>query len=424
MLEFFSNIICGIFLPISLILVGIYFLFKLRFFYILHPIKAFKSMCKGGFKSLSVALAGTLGIGNIVGVSSALISGGAGAIFWMWISAFIAMSVKYCEVVLAMKCRKTDNNGNYYGGAPYYIYDGFKSKFGIRVSKTLACIFAFLCTVNSLSTGNLVQINAVSSLVPIKKFAFGIAFALLVLLIILGGIKRISKFTSFLMPILSVIYIIVSFFVIFSSLELLPSILSSIFKEAFTFKSAISGFCGYGIMSAIRYGTSRGLLSNEAGCGTSPCAHASSSTANIHSQGCLGIFEVFIDTIVLCTLTALVILIGDIKCDNAMSLVIKAFEKCTGITGKYIVIISCLLFALATIVCQYYYGIESLKFITQKKWCQALFTCAFIFVTVIGANIPMSLMWQISDIVIATMTILNLFCLFTLRKQIKEAPFN
>ena len=107
-----------------------------------------------------------------------------------------------------------------------------------------------------------------------------------------------------------------------------------------------------------------------------------------------------------------------------MSLVIKSFEKCTGITGKYIVIISCLLFALATIVCQYYYGIESLKFITKKKWCQALFTCAYIFVTVIGATIPMSLMWQISDIVIATMTILNLFCLFSLRKQIKEAPFN
>lgn len=421
MLEFLNNIICGNILPIALIFVGIYFLFKLRFFYIFHPIKSIKAMLKGGFKSLTVALAGTLGVGNIVGVSSALISGGAGAIFWMWISAFIAMSLKYCEVVLAMIYRKTDKAGNCYGGAPHYIYDGFKSKIGTKISKALACFFAFLCIINSLSTGNLVQINAVSSLIPTKNIIVGIIFAILVLLIIIGGFNRISKFTSVLMPILSVVYITISLFIIFSSINLIPSVFSTILKEAFSFRSAISGFFGYGIKSAIRYGTIRGLLSNEAGCGTSPCAHASSPTTNIHSQGCLGIFEVFIDTIVLCTLTAFVILIADIKSDNAMSLVINSFEKYTGITGQYIVIISCLLFALATIICQYYYGIESLKFITKKRWCRVIFTFIYVVVTVVGAIIPMSLMWQISDLVIAIMTILNLFCLFALRKEIKRS---
>ncbi len=425
MLDFFSNMICGIILPAFLILIGIFFLFRLNFFYILHPIKAFKSMSKGGFKSLSIALAGTLGVGNIVGVSSAMISGGAGAIFWMWISAFIAMSLKYVEVVLAMKHRKF-KDGVYYGGAPFYICEGLKKKLGGKISRALGCFFAILCSVNSLSTGNLVQINAVSSLSPIKKEYFGFAFATLVLLIILGGIKRISKLTSVLMPVLSMAYIFIASYIIFSNINVIPSVFSTIFKEAFSFNSAISGFCGYGIMSAIRYGISRGLLSNEAGCGTSPCAHASSSTASIHAQGCLGIFEVFVDTIVLCTLTALVILVADIKCDNAMSLVISSFEKFTGIIGRDIIIISCLLFALATITCQYYYGIESLKFITSKKWCKALYTAVFLFVTIIGATIPMSLMWKISDLIIAFMTILNLLCLFALRNQvnIKEAPFS
>ncbi len=418
MLEFFNRYLCGIILPVMLILVGFYFAFKLKFFYILHPIKAFKSMLKGGFKSLTVALAGTLGVGNIVGVASAILAGGAGAIFWMWISAFIAMSLKYCEVCLAMKHRQVKGNGEFYGGAPYYIYNGLKNKIGNKFAKLISCAFALLCVVNSLTTGNLVQINAVSNLTSIPKIWFGISFAIIVFIIIFGGIKRISSFTSILIPFLSVFYVVLSIYIIFSNLSDIPSVFGLIFKEAFSVKSAIFGFMGYGIMSAIRFGVSRGLLSNEAGCGTSPTAHASSNTNDIHSQGCLGIFEVFIDTILLCTLTALVILLAGKSSDNSMSLVISSYEKYSFVIGKYGIIVSSLLFALATIACQFYYGIESLGYITKKQYAKAIFTVIFCIITIIGAVIPMSLMWQISDLAIALMTIFNLSCILALRREI------
>lgn len=418
MLEFLNRYLCGIILPVMLILVGIYFAFKLKWFYILHPIKAFKEMLRGGFKSLSLALAGTLGVGNIVGVASALISGGAGAIFWMWVSAFIAMSLKYCEVCLAMKYRKVNNCGEYYGGAPYYIYDGLKKKTKNKFAKVFSIFFALLCVLNSLTTGNLVQINAVSNLTDFPKLYVGIVFSVLILVIILGGLKRISAFTSILIPILSVFYVVLSVYIIFSNICEIPSVFALIFKEAFKVRCAISGFCGYGIMSAIRFGVSRGLLSNEAGCGTSPTAHASTSISDAHSQGCLGIFEVFVDTILLCTLTAIVILLYGKSNNNSMSLVINAYEFFAFDIGKYGIIVSSLLFALATIACQYYYGIESLGYITKKSFAKSLFTVIFCVVIIIGAIIPMSLMWQISDLALCLMTIFNLICLIALKNEI------
>ena len=416
MLEFLNKYLCGILLPIAIIVVGIYFAFRLKLFYILHPIKLFKSMCKGGFKSLSLALAGTLGVGNIVGVASAIISGGAGAIFWMWISAFIAMSLKYAEVYLAMKYREKSVNNEYYGGAPYYIYGGLKNK--TNLAKLLSIAFAFLCVINSLTTGNLVQINAVSDITALPKICIGLLFVAIIIFVIIGGIKRISTFTSVLMPILSVFYVALCVYIIFINIREIPSVFALIFKEAFSLKCVASGFCGYGIASAIRFGVSRGLLSNEAGCGTSPTAHASSSTSDIHSQGCLGIFEVFVDTILLCTLTALVILLYGKNTENPMGLVSNAFSFFTYSVGKCGIIISSLLFALATIACQYYYGMESLKYITSKKKAKAVYTVIFCLTTLLGAMIPMSLMWQISDLALCVMTLCNLLCLLALRREI------
>jgi len=422
MLEILNSYLCGIIMPILLVLVGCYFIFRLKFFYILHPIKSFKNMLKGGFKSLSLALAGTLGVGNIVGVASAIISGGAGAIFWMWISALIAMSLKYCEVFLAMKYRRVSKSGNYYGGAPYYIYDGLKRKTNHKFAKAFSIFFALLCVLNSLTTGNLVQINAVSDLTVYPNIYVGLIFAILIFIIILGGYKRISFFTSILIPLLSIFYVSLSVYILFTNLREIPAVFALIFKEALSFKSAICGFTGYGIMSAIRFGVSRGLLSNEAGCGTSPTAHASSSATDIHSQGCLVIFEVFVDTILLCTLTAIVILLNEKSADNAMALVISAYEAFTFSFGKYGIVISSLLFSFATIACQYYYGVESLGYISQKKKYKTIFTLVFCLVIVIGSIIPMWLMWQISDLVIALMTIFNLICLLILRKDIQKTP--
>ena len=407
-------------MPVLLIVLGIFFAIKFKFFYILHPIKTFKTILKnqrGGFKSLSLALAGTLGVGNIVGVSSAIVMGGAGSIFWMWVSAFCAMSLKYTEVYLAMAFRK-NKNGVFYGGAPYYINEGLSKKIGFKSAYILSCIFAIFCAVNSLTTGNLVQINSVSSLLPVSPLIFGIIFTVLTFAVICGGLKRISSITSVLIPVLSLTYIILCLCIVFSSIDKIPNIFLIIVKDAFTPKAALGGFCGYGFTVALRYGVCRGVLSNEAGCGTSPCAHASSECDNPHAQACLGVFEVFIDTVVLCTLTAFVIMLSDIKfASSPISLVLDAFERFFGKLGSGAVLILCILFAFATVICQFFYGVESIGYITKKRSVKRVFLFIFCLILLIGAVIPMSLMWQISDLSIATMTIINLICLFLLRKN-------
>ena len=215
-METLNKYLSGTIMPILLIILGIFFAFKLKFFYLIHPIKTISKTLKnqkGGFKSLSVALAGTLGIGNIVGVSSAILLGGAGSIFWMWVSALCAMSLKYAEVFLAMRFRR-HKDGNFYGGAPYYIADGLKKKIGIKAAYALSIIFAIFCIVNSLTTGNLVQINSVSSLLPFSRQTFGILFTLLTVIVTFGGLNSISKITSVLIPFLSLCYVLICIFII------------------------------------------------------------------------------------------------------------------------------------------------------------------------------------------------------------------
>ncbi|MBQ7353141.1 MAG: sodium:alanine symporter family protein [Clostridia bacterium] len=417
------DILCGVIMPFFLLFVGLIFGIKYKFFYLIHPIKTFKTILKnqkGGFKSLSLALAGTLGVGNIVGVASAISMGGYGSIFWMWISAFCAMSLKYAEVCLAMKYRKQKASG-YEGGAPFYIYHGFKSKLGNSLAFVLSVIFALLCVSNSLTTGNLVQINAVSNILPVSKLLFGAIFAFLCMLVILGGKKRISAFNSVLIPLLSLSYTIVCLGIILKNASYIPNAFLLIIRDAFSNKSICGGIFGFTISSALRYGVSRGVLSNEAGCGTSPCAHASSESTSVHGQGCLGIFEVFVDTILLCTLTAFVIIISNTSLNgNSMNIVINAFSIFLGTGGKYFIGFSSILFAFATICTQFFYGSESISYFTRSKISLTIYSVLFLSVIILGAIIPMSVMWQISDFVLAIMTIINLICLIFLFKETKK----
>lgn len=420
-MEILNSYLSGIIMPTLLIFLGIFFAFKLKFFYLLHPIKTTRTMLKnqsGGFKSLTVALAGTLGIGNIVGVSSAILLGGAGSIFWMWVSALCAMSLKYAEVYLAMVFRR-QKSGQFHGGAPYYIKEGLKDKIGHKRAYFLSVIFAIFCVINSLTTGNLVQINSVSSLLPMPPLFFGMIFTILAFLAISGGFRRISRVTSLLIPFLTVAYVFICLVIILSNFSQLPRVVSTIIKDAFNLGSISSGLCGFGISQALRYGVSRGVLSNEAGCGTSPCAHASSESTDPHGQGCLGIFEVFVDTILLCTLTAFVILLSTpTNKESPMTLVLSAFEQFTGSIGAFTVVFLSVAFAFATVICQFFYGMESLKYVSQSVKAKTTFTFFFCLVLLIGSVIPMSLMWQISDLAIAVMTIVNLICLFLLKTNL------
>ena len=419
-MEFFNSFLCGMLMPFLLVTLGILFAIKLKFFYVLHPIRTLKTIKNGqkeGFKSLSVALAGTLGVGNIIGVSSAILFGGAGSIFWMWVSALCAMSIKYAEVYLAMIFRQR-NKDTFHGGAPYYIKNGLKKRVGASKAYSLSVIFAIFCILNSLTTGNLVQINSASSLFPSYPLVFGALFALFSLLAIRGGIKRISTVSSVLIPVLTICYVALCSIVIFSQIRGVPNVFKKIITDAFSFKSAVSGFLGHGISATVRYGVCRGVLSNEAGCGTSPAAHASSECTDPHSQACLGIFEVFVDTILLCTLTAIVILLNKpTGALGAMDLVISSFKSVLGQLGGQIIALISVLFAFATVICQYFYGTEALNYISKNKKIKQVFLFLFLLVIIIGSVIPMSLMWQISDFSIAAMTILNLFCLFLLRNH-------
>lgn len=403
-------------MPIILLISGIRFGIRLKFFYLLHPIKALKEVKKGkgGYKALSLALAGTLGIGNIVGVAGAIISGGAGSIFWMLFSSLIAMSVKYTETYFALKSRHRVGL-NYVGGAPQYIKEYFPIK---RIGIILSILFAILCATNSLITGDLMQVNAVSGILPIGKMLFGAIFAFCVIAVIIRGADKISSITSIIIPILAVAYIFISLYIILSNVKELPYVIKTVMRDAFDIRSAISGVSAYSILSAIRYGVSRGVLSNEAGCGTSPIAHASSENS-AHTQSCLGIFEVFIDTTVLCTLTATVILLSGINESDPMRLVSEAYGVFLGGAGRSFIALECLFFSFATVISQYYYGKKSLDFISKRKIIHTPYDFLFILICFISPFIPINAMLTISDINIGLMTILNLSLLNLFFNKIK-----
>jgi len=418
-MEYINNILSGIIMPIILMGFGAYFGAKLRFFYVAHPLKVARELARGSARggisparALTQALAGTLGVGNMTGVATAICSGGAGAVFWMWISAFLAMSIKYFEVALAQRCRRRGLDG-YYGGAMYYIKDVFSHRFP-RLSVYLGGFFAVLCIVNSLLTGNIVQINsAADALSSVPSAYVGILCAAAVFPVILGKGKRVSSVTMGLIPILSAVYIVASLAVIIPCADRLPAVFSEIVKSAFSLKAAGGGAFGYLVVRAIRFGTTRGIFSNEAGSGTSPTAHAEADSRSPHAQGCFGIFEVFADTIVLCTMTSLVILLSDgtAKGLTGISLTLYAFSSGAGRLAGVAIALSVIMFAYATVICQARYGIVALRYLTESRAAFYLYVFAVCGCCVLGAVINEGVMWQAADFVVSLMTAVNVLCL-------------
>ncbi len=433
--ERINSFLSGSILPVLLISVGVYLGIRLKFFYVFHPLKLLKALKEGGveggtspFKALSMALAGTLGVGNISGVAAAITAGGAGAVFWMWISAFAAMSIKYAEVYLAVLYRRwafEKGSAVYKGGAPYYIKEGLSTKFGKNVAAKLAAFFALLLVSNSLLTGNIVQINAAASVTSkVPPLLCGAVVAVIVLAVVAGGVSRIGDFTVKVIPFLSVVYIVLSLYVIFSNVGDVPAVFEMIFKDAFSFKAAGSGIMGYGIMRAMRFGVTRGIFSNEAGCGTAPTAHASANTKSPHHQGCFGIFEVFSDTVVLCTMTALVVLLARMKMPytveglDGIPLSLRSYGAFCGKVGEWAIGVSVIVFALATIICQSFYGIEALDFFGDKKSRRSLYIAVSFAATVIGSVMSPNLMWHLADLEISVMTIINTIVVFVLSDEV------
>ncbi|MEE0968315.1 MAG: amino acid carrier protein [Clostridia bacterium] len=427
--NFFGKYVLGIAVPLFLIGLGLFFLFYLRFFFILKPKKTFSRLfCKShdgksGFSAMTVALAGTLGVGNIVGVASALILGGAGAIFWMWISALAAMVLKYAEIVLAHSHRRSVK-GESIGGAMYYIEDYFGRGFG----KILGSIFAILCLVNSLSMGCMLQSRAVSSafvrVFPTSEMVIGILLAAVCGAVIIRGIHDISPLTSIIIPIMTILYVIMSFAVIIKFYQRIDNVFLMIIKDAFSARSAAGGTFGFLLSSGVRYGCMRGILSNEAGCGTAPIAHAASKINSAAEQGIWGIVEVFVDTILLCTMTALSILLafGDkiyaFSEGEEMKLVISAYGEAIGKSSAPLMLIMVFFFAFATIICWAYYGRVTLMYLTGNPTAENIFKTVYILCIFAGAVYSGNIVWEFSDFAMGCMTIINLTVLFLMRGQV------
>ncbi len=375
------------------------------------------------FQAVSTALAGTVGTGNIAGVTGALFAGGPGAVFWMWVSAFFGMCTKYAEIALAVKYRVKDENGVHHGGPMYYIENGLGAKW-----KWLAMTFAILGGVASFGIGNIAQSTEVASamvnLFGLSRPVAGVILAVLVGVVLIGGVKRIGSVTSYLVPVMSVFYILAGLLVLILRVTQIPAAFGLIFKSAFSFKAVGGGVFGYAIIVAMRSGFARGVFSNEAGLGSAPMAHAASSTEEPCDQALWGVFEVFVDTIVICSITALtVILSGVLNAENGVdafgsngAAAAAAFNTILpGNLGGTVIQIGLLLFSFSTIIGWGYYGVSCWNYISKNNRNVAMgFNIVFTLMCIVGSVGTGKLMWDISDTMNGLMAIPNLIALLLL----------
>lgn len=395
-----------------------------------------KTQAKDGsmspFQAVCTALAGTVGTGNIAGVAGAIALGGPGAIFWMWCSAFLGMCTKFSEVTLAIHFREKNANGEYVGGPMYYIKNGLSKKWHF-----LAVLYALFGVLTVFGTGNATQVNTIVSSIHSAlhnlhiidgtvderaNLIFGIFIAAFVAMVLLGGIQRIGQVSEKLVPFMATLYVILAIGVVILHINRVPAVFAMIFKSAFTPQAATGGIIGSMFLS-MKKGVSRGIFSNEAGLGTGSIAHACADTNNAVHQGMFGIFEVFMDTIVICTLTALVILLGapNIVYGQAAGaeLTISGFTATYGGWVSIFTAVAMCCFAFSTIIGWGLYGSRCIEFLGGEKLVRP-FLVAYSFVSIIGATINLGLLWDIADTFNGLMAIPNLIALLVLSGQVKK----
>ena len=384
------------------------------------------------FQAVCTALAGTVGTGNIAGVAGAIALGGPGAIFWMWCSAFLGMCTKFSEVTLAIHFREKNKNGEYVGRPMYYIKNGLSKKWHF-----LAVFYAVFGVLTVFGTGNATQVNTIVSSVNTAlmnfnilkgepnsnvNLIFGIFIAALVAMVLLGGIKRIGQVSEKLVPFMAVLYVILALGVIILNIQRVPGVFAQIVSGAFTPRAATGGIIGSMFLSMKR-GVSRGIFSNEAGLGTGSIAHACADTDNAVHQGMFGIFEVFMDTIVICTLTGLVILLAapNISYGQAAGaeLTISGFTATYGGWVSILTAIAMCCFAFSTIIGWGLYGSRCIEFLGGEKFVRP-FLVVYSFVSIVGATMNLGLLWDISDTFNGLMAVPNLIALLMLSGHVKK----
>jgi AGCS family alanine or glycine:cation symporter len=358
------------------------------------------------FQALMTALAATVGTGNIAGVATAIVAGGPGALFWMWVTGLFGMATKYSEAVLAVKYRQTDGHGTMSGGPMYYINKGL----GWRWLGTLFAVFA---AISAFGIGNMVQSNsvadAVSATVGIPPGVTGIVLAVLTGLVIVGGVKSIGRVTQVFVPFMIVFYVLGALYIILGNIHLVPGIFLTIIHSAFTPTAAAGGFLGSTVMLTIRMGVARGVFSNESGLGSSPIAAAAAMTRNPVSQALVSMTQTFIDTIIVCSLTGTVILLSGewMTGLNGAELTSSAFEYGIPGFGGFIVTLGLVFFAYSTLLGWSYYGEKSIEFLLGER-SVIPYRVIFTFVVLMGAVMKLDLVWALADVMNGLMAAPNL----------------
>ena len=389
------------------------------------------------FQAVCTALAGTVGTGNIAGVAGAIAIGGPGAVFWMWCSALLGMCTKYAEVTLAVHYRERSATGEWIGGPMYYIKNGLGKRW-----QWLAILYALFGTLTVFGTGNATQVNTITtaintafmqfhlvseSFVPTLNLIIGIFCAMLVAMVLLGGIKRIGSVSEKLVPFMALFYVVLGIGVVLLNVQRLPGVLQSIFEGAFNPAAFTGGIIG-SLFVSMQKGVSRGIFSNEAGLGTGSIAHACADTQKPVTQGMFGIFEVFADTIIICTLTALVILCSGTSVNYGQAagaeLTISGFTLTYGGWASLFTAVALCCFAFSTIIGWGLYGSRCIEYLFHTDKVVRPFLVVYSFVAILGATVDLGLLWSIADTFNGLMSIPNLIALLllsgTVAKLVKE----
>ncbi len=400
------------------------------------------------FQSLCTALAATVGTGNIVGVAGAILVGGPGAVFWMWVMAFLGMMTNYSENVLGIFYRRKNSKGEWSGGAMYYLRDGLGSRKGCKtLGKVLALLFSLFCLIASFGIGNMTQVNSISgnmeAVFGVPTWVTGAVIMVLVGLVVVGGLKRIAAVTEKIVPFMVILYMIGTILIFFMHIGKAGAVFGSIFRGAFAASAAAGGIVGYGIKLAIEQGMKRGVFSNEAGLGSSVMVHSNSNVKEPVKQGMWGIFEVFADTIIVCTLTAFAVLSsGLISLENGTlisatyqntagatltltkaNLVSSVFDQQFGFVGSAFIAVSIMLFAFSTVLGWSHYGTKACEYLMGEK-NTIYYRVLFVLLVFGGAVMGDNLAWDLADTFNGLMMIPNLIGVIALSGVVAKITKN
>ncbi len=420
-LKITGMIVWGPHMLVLMVGIGLYLTIRLNFIQLSHIVKSIKYIWSGfrkrdrseqnegeisPFQALMTSLGGAVGNGNIAGVATAITFGGPGAIFWMWIAALVGMATKFSEVVLGVKFRKKEKDGSFSGGPMYYLRDGLNLKI-------LAYIFAFAMGMKTLFSTSIVQGNSISLVVKselgIPMVFTGIFLSIITWVVIIGGIKSIGRIAEILSPFMVILYLVGGLVVILMYYKNIPSVLYRILKSAFTGSSVAGGFAGSTVLMSMRYGVARGAYSNEAGTGSAAVVHAVARTQEPVRQGLIAMMDVFMDTIVICSITALPILLtGEwTKGITSTEMTASVFSKGIPVIGGLIVMVSSFLFGYSSLISWVYYGEQCFSFLFGK-WIKKPFRWGYCLIIIAGAVIKVESVWNLGDTLNGLMALPNL----------------